>query len=456
MSGVGLRDNFQDFAPIDPRRRYDDKELDPSLMEDIWLLKASFGRLSLAVPPVQLQEAWGFPFHAACWDLLAFAHPALESHLQVLFDILRSIPQKNGYLAWGHDYGGLLYAIVDPTRILPGDEPEHVVLNSSHHSQAKVSTCDPSLIPELQEQLHQSSKSGPETVTYREHIQQPVAPSVCSADPFGMLPTELLQMVLLYLPSRDVLSLKLSSLFFAMTPLHELFWASLFSPDHEYEYIYEARTGVHGLSWKRFYLGIRRLKNCPGLVNRRRIWKLVLQLRDLILALADRPCSGVAVRSFFEPEALLDASTWITASRALKSPADHFSRGCRSLKCRKLDLPCETLCVFVSFVNLADTRYISGLRFQDRSGRSTCLGYIQAQEEVVPNNGNGEQICGFHLAMDLKGLRALAVLTDSAHMSEWVGIHEGVPQRRLVTSSNIKSIKADFDVINLPFHMIQK
>jgi hypothetical protein len=51
---------------------------------------------------------WGFPFHAACWDILVEACSPDDLDIQVLFDLCRSFPLQLGILNWGHDYGGVV------------------------------------------------------------------------------------------------------------------------------------------------------------------------------------------------------------------------------------------------------------------------------------------------------------------------------------------------------------
>jgi hypothetical protein len=148
----------------------------------------------------------------------------------------------------------------------------------------------------------------------------PVTRGAQNQDPFGNLRTELLQMILLYLPSKQVLNLKLSSYSFAQTPLFDQFWASQFWPGREYEYVIHGKETIGRFpNWKAIYLEVKSLKGCSGLINRHRIWRLGAQLRNLIIRVAGIDCQGIAIQSYFEQKEEPDSSTWITVSRALRS-----------------------------------------------------------------------------------------------------------------------------------------
>jgi hypothetical protein len=117
-----------------------------------------------------------------------------------------------------------------------------------------------------------------------------------------------------------------------------------------------------------------------------------------------------------------------------------------------VDFPYDIIRVFASFVQVVNLRYISGLRFQIRTGQNLCLGYVRPRDEQIIDlgapTGNEKElfITVFTLAADLRGVRGLTVVTSVEWVSMWVGEHKGIPQRRLVADSRITSLKADFDV----------
>jgi hypothetical protein len=146
LSGVGLRGIFLDEAPNDLAQRNDDESLNPAAVIDITLLKTRFGGPVLAVSPVHPEIAWGFPCHPSCWDILTSIYPKAKEHLQLLFDILRSMPHPDGLIAWGHDYGGLLRPLRERAQILPGDEPERFCIDPVDYPASASHTYDPGSI----------------------------------------------------------------------------------------------------------------------------------------------------------------------------------------------------------------------------------------------------------------------------------------------------------------------
>ena len=104
LSGLGCRQQYHDVVQASPLADHD-PESEPT---GIYLMPSSFGAPSLAVPSDDAgPSVWGFPFHAACWDILVEACSPEELDIQVLFDLCRSFPLQLGILNWGHDYGGV-------------------------------------------------------------------------------------------------------------------------------------------------------------------------------------------------------------------------------------------------------------------------------------------------------------------------------------------------------------
>src|SRR5436189_6082914 len=151
-------------------------------------------------------------------------------------------------------------------------------------------------------------------------------------DCFAILPLEILQEILVYLPSKDVLNLKLTSAAFAATPLSSVFWASRFQYGFEFHCVFETQKYcTQECSWKSLYLGVRSLCNNSNFRNRCRIWKIILQLEELLLALSSVSIEGSLSRSFFEPDVLSDCMSWTFATGLLREPEAFFNRGCRAL-----------------------------------------------------------------------------------------------------------------------------
>ncbi|KAF2808301.1 uncharacterized protein BDZ99DRAFT_391143 [Mytilinidion resinicola] len=445
LSGVGTRGPTHDYAPRDSSSSYYDPKLDPSTLIDIWLLKVNFRTPPPAPPPAPTQTAWGFPFHASCWDLMVKLLDQEDMDKRCLFDILLSLPQQQGYLDWGHDYGRLLCTQVDVSLLLPGEE--RVLGGLDYDNMPRTSTglpvytFDPLAIPDLLALRSSCLKSVDHEATARNSTTK----IHTKPDSFRKLPVEIIQIILNTLQSRDVLHLKIASSVVAATPLPKSFWASRFLPGHEFEY-----------SWKRFYLGVKNLLDDANLRNRWRISKLIFPLRNLLSKYSLSTCSGTPLQSFFEPnEAPSNEGSWTSASRAVVDPEDFFTSGCRALRLRLIRLPDMLTAVFISFIDFGDNQYISGIRFQQHDKVDTCLGYIQRSHEsildsVCPMGNEGHlHISGFILAMDLRGIRGISLLTIGG-VSKWLGEHEGIPKKRLtIGAGRVQLLKAGFDAMKI-------
>ncbi|KAI9840876.1 MAG: hypothetical protein M1837_001255 [Sclerophora amabilis] len=230
LSGVGIRTQLTDLAPIDPALHHGDPNLNPSFLRNISLVKSNFGTEILAAPPAEPEPFWGFPFHDSCWRLLSEMYHPSKVDIQLLNNLCRSCPEQWGRLNLGHDFEGLVQCSPDPTELQPGQEWELTsYLNIDHAPRDSFGNLmysfDPLDMPTLRLDLQQSF--APEDAIDQgvpKDINIAVDPQEC----FAPIPTEVLQLILLHLPSKNVLSLKLASSVFATTPLPSAFWASRF------------------------------------------------------------------------------------------------------------------------------------------------------------------------------------------------------------------------------------
>ncbi len=260
-------------------------------------------------------------------------------------------------------------------------------------------------------------------------------------------------MILLYLPSVDVLKIKLTSASFAALPLPDSFWASRFQRGFEFHCIFEARQSHRKGYWKALYSGVKNLRRSASFTNRYRIWEILLHLEELLTIISHASLDGSVSRSFFEPDAPEDCTSWKYASGVVKSAEESFSDGSRALWTRNVVVPNKVIEFHVSFVRFGNVDYISGLRLRSQSGSDICLGYNTLQNEVsmdLSNQYSTVEGCGisqFHLAIDSRGIRAISLLTSTGHMSKWLGNTTGVPRMRLISGdSGVMALKGSFDV----------
>lgn len=269
-------------------------------------------------------------------------------------------------------------------------------------------------------------------------------------DFFSRLPDEVLQYVLEYLPTGDVLRLRQSSRTCANTPLSQSFWRSRFFPGHEFESIFETRYHAALLKGRfdSLYHLVRSIQGSPSFVNRERVWKLACSLWGIM--------NQVTSTSLLGNMDQLETLRWVDAHTALKPVEKFFSGGSRALYRRTLATPDDPVRVFVSFVEIFGRCYVSALRFEAADRRFHLLGYRHTASEVLAFVADAPGIAGFHLAQDERGFRGLAVLSTSGALSEWVGDPSGVPLRKLafdpVTAARntVQYLKCGFDV-STPF-----
>ncbi|KAI9154751.1 hypothetical protein HJFPF1_07308 [Paramyrothecium foliicola] len=83
------------------------------------------------------------------------------------------------------------------------------------------------------------------------------------------------------------------------------------------------------------------------------------------------------------------------------------------------------------------------------TGGSEVEGYIHPRQETTLVFREPRYIKGWHLALGMYGVRALAVMTDDNVVSSWVGEPEGIPRWHIVRDDNISAVKAEFDGFRL-------
>lgn len=459
LSGVGLRDIRPNKVPIDPNSRYDDPNLEQNSVVPITLFKTVFNN-GPTIPHSTTEKSYsGFAFHDACWTLLKAVHEPNDIDIRLLNNLCRSCPIIQGLLNWGHDYSGKVQYMRDLNDLSPGQVPllypcytYESMPDGGELSQASY-FYNPLEIPGFTQILDDSfastrliSQEKREAFTIPLHIQ----------DPFTRLPVEILQIILMELPSKDVLNFKLASRVVSNIPLPGSFFASRFDPDFEFHQIFEARKyPVKSHHWKMLYMKAKELSKTHNFRNRKQIWVLLLQLQDLLTELSQRSLEGSLSRSFFEPNAPNDGLFWRFASGNLKGPEQLFTEGCRALWTRHINLPREISNIFVSFIEL-NGPYICGLRFQQKNGDDICLGYIYPKSEVALATGHlnlagdGQNVHGIKLAVDDEGFRAISLLMNRELNVKWRGVPNGpygTPKMRLVNmGSDLTALKAGFDV----------
>ncbi|KAI9880165.1 MAG: hypothetical protein M1830_004984 [Pleopsidium flavum] len=472
LSGVGLRTDISIAtctAPRNAEARYDDRNYEPSLSDEISPLRPYFAHGAMGPPivfdpdqPAPEDTPWGFFFHRSCWCLLeAIFHPQ-DIPLRTLNDFCRSCPFMWGMLDWGHDYGGLVSFEIDQNDLLAGEENRiqnyKVTLSVYGHRTAPLSLyADPLDIPELRQCLAKS-------ITCRQQMRDVKPPAQivymtavqAGLECFSQLPPEILDNILLHLQSKDLCNLRLASRTVATMPLSQSFWASRFLPGFELATIFE----VHSIEfrpqdrdWMSLYHRVKALSTIPGLLNRNRIWRILQPLVDLLTCYSCLSLTGSPSPTFYDPDVpKRHLQSWKLVGGALNEPKKSFIDGCVVLFERTVSLPKSMTGLFVSTIYFSDTQYVTGLRFVQHNESDVCLGYNVPGEEVFLDldcHSDGENLggfSGFQIAVGPRGIQALAVVSSTGRVSTWAGHPEGVPRMCLMARfKHISALKGGFD-----------
>ena len=296
-------------------------------------------------------------------------------------------------------------------------------------------------------------------------IESPALRLSRKPDYFSLLPVEILQRILILLPSKDVVNLKIASSTVATTALPNSFWASRFHGYREYGHIIEAhdcKTSSH--NWEGVYLALRAREKEGTLENRRCIWLLALSIHRFMSGLSQSTCNGVPMAfdrqgngvNPFEPFNYWYDDHWMPAIGARKSLSDEPQLGCTCIRRRQITLTSGVAAIFVSFIRLYGILYLSGLRFQHHDGTNTKLGYMFARNEVLLaaedlwNFAREIHISKFDFDVDDIGIFSLSVRTTGGRMSQWEG-HPRAPRSHTrvhldTRFSPIRKLAAEFDV----------
>lgn len=521
LSGVGYHqvNSAENSVPPLAHQRYDDPDLDPSTCVIIQDIKPPGPGV---LPEDRPGYAWGFLFHEACWALLEQALKPDDAAggavdmIDALWRVLQSVPCGSELPNWGHNYGGLYMGTVKD--LCKG---EHFVLMGPNSNLVIPSTyANPFRVPEVQKVVlslrnRHNDKKGPAkaTVTVADTnaltaatesngeagVPRNRSSSTLSAnkDPFGRLPKELRDLLLCYLETPAVTSLRLASREIAALPLSQTFFRSRFWPGRELHVFFDAfllpPAEMRGTDWTRLYrhlkTSLRHNKVGLGERNRLRIWtQTVRPLADAMRAVsAMGPLRGGARGSSSDAHSNFTSRWWELDLAAIELMMDW--KAVKTARCRapeafgelgrvlhraEVELPLgkPVRGVYVSLVPFFRAQYITGLRFvfgknSDSDSGATVgdveLGYVlggktknkdqqhqdTGYEEYLPVNDG--PLVGFYAAIDECGFRALSLLTAKNKMSEyteWVGELGALPavaiKRRGV--DGLRHVRAAFDV----------
>ncbi|KAF5002481.1 hypothetical protein FGRMN_306 [Fusarium graminum] len=390
--------------------------------------------------------SWGFGFHASCWTLL---NKPFTPDLRHPFAACLSMPSIGSVmLDWGHNYGGAAISVKGPcgesleTRLRAGGAAYEELRFDPYHIQGINNIITSAACLQnaaLSSRLTFGGKS-------------------LGRDEFCHLPTDILDMIAILLPTSDIHALRLASPVFATMDLSGSFWASRFQPDNEFGYLFEAREHSPK-SCRTLYLSLAVWAPIiPGLSNRKRIWTLARDLEAILSQMTDVPCMGLPLATWFEGKPKLDQQdrrepelSWHTAERAIAKEDDYFQKGCRPLRARALcfSQPLKIQRMSVSFVTASSGKFVSGLLFIDQDGQPHAIGYQHEDAMIHVKSSTAQYMMGWELAFDISGIKAIAIIYENGKASAWAGDPSDLPRWRLIGNQCVSAIKAEFDAFKL-------
>lgn len=366
----------------------------------------------------------GFPFHEACWSLLEQAYSPRPIPQRRLLDACRSLPFSIEMccVTWGHDFGGLISA----------DEDSYPWEDLFVNQELDFVTRNPFVVPEIQRLPHEAPES----------LDVPESEAICvvtrRSDVFTKLPAEIISYISHHLPTVDFLNARLAAPSFYPIFNAQSFWASRFLPNADRSWVFEAQNWKMPRSWLWIY---RRTANgSPGMKNRRRIWRLIETVKQILRLEWCEPISSSIAK--------VPSTGWLQAAGDLRpesqQPGQGFRGGCQQLHEKQVDIPPGQLSQLAfSLIHIGSDTYITGIRLLLNRGKSIRLGYRADEERLL----NTKCLTGFKLAVGSRGVQAIQCILNDDQESPWVGSPDNAPKtQRLKFAGPITGIKAAFDV----------
>ena len=391
----------------------------------------------------------GFILHANCYSILQEFFQPHKVPVARLLEVCRSFPFQWLGLSWGHDYGGMLkFAQTDDC--LWGDQ----LVDILEQPQDVYNRPDPLNNTELQK-LFQVSWNGQFAGKNYSLTKVNFTSVISSSSQFTSLPIEILERIIIFLFTSDVMNLSRTSKEMAMVipfGLGQSFWASRFKIPFELSCIFEVKSSKGELKWMTLYFEIKKLlRSSPGLQNRKRIWDLIMtSLSDLVCMYWSDVVSTCPLHTDRES---LKWKEVCGNLQPLERPAEtgKWSIGCKRFYTQRISIPNSLRRLRVSTILIGRTTYVTGIGFISCEGFETSLGYITKNNEWQSNAEDQyvdiSNIYGFLLAVGSRGIQAIQVLSYAGKVSRWLGRPENAPKtRRLATLHKICALETGFDV----------
>lgn len=280
-------------------------------------------------------------------------------------------------------------------------------------------------------------------------------------DCFLALPAEICEAIAAHLSTPDFLTLRLASRAFWPIFHGQQFWAVKFRLHGERGWVMEAkeraRAALTPPDWRWMWHATRGCQcpwGCQSAIHltthkqRLSTWRCIRSLCDLLSLRWHTPAAS-------DPQALeaaeRDTRPWLRVAGRLdeeSSPPNRpIEEGCRILQKRHFTVPGGIKRVAVSHVRIGHASYIAGIRLI-AAEEELAFGWHSDNPVVVRVAG----VVGFNFAADLRGFRAIQVVSRDGGTSRWMGDLEGmaVTTRLGRGEEELAAVEVGFDVCFSP------
>ncbi|KAE8147809.1 hypothetical protein BDV25DRAFT_159511 [Aspergillus avenaceus] len=417
VSGVGQRRQHSGnewTVPSDPFVRWDDPHY-----------RAKDG---IAVPVMRqdpLNGRHGFVLHDSCWTIMQKAFEPDSVPLERLVEVCRSLPllQSLDAVCWGHDYGGLWAHFFED--VCTWEDIMGRVAVHGARDWLEYALADPCKIPEISELLQETAQPPKRELTIKRK------------DCFGVLPWEVLELIAIYLSTRDAVRLQRASKSFLPLSTSQYFWASRFKPGGEYDFMFEMWNVKESRDWRMLCQKVK-CTISPGIMNRKRIWTLIQKAAEIFHLKLSRDLDG---NQGLPPHKLLCRE--VSGNIRQRRSETFDDEGCCVLQKQSTHIPSDLYGVAFSVIPGERADYLTGIRLLSRSNGDICLGYLSERREEFYAI---DRIRGLIVAVGSRGIRGIQVVGSNGCASKWFGSPKGAPiTKRLWGSKCLAALEIGLD-----------
>ena len=267
-----------------------------------------------------------------------------------------------------------------------------------------------------------------------------------SSDCFGRLPMELLETIIINLDISTALRMRLVSKAFLPILTSQAFWASRFLRGNERGYFFEEAENKSIDKWDGLYRATADKRLSSSEQIRLWMWRMIRDISTLARLQLSRPDNDP--RTINAVQNIKWLNRYRVAGKVIAEPeyesSHSFKEGCREFGTQIALVPNNLLAVSVTTTSVAATTYIAGICLIPRSGPYVRLGYASNEGKHLLRVTSLE---GFILAVGLRGIHALRIVSRDKSLSPWIGCPLFSPvTERLTLKTSLDCLKVGFDV----------